>query len=360
MQNAATFDGALIVMGDFNIDPVRDQLTKQGKLLKDWSLENCLTQIVKKSTRRRIVQRSSGTTLEESMIDLVYTNRTHQVDCLNFPYINSDHDFLWCKVSAFGAKRVTKKFIIRDYTGLTQHSVKNHIKGVPNGLQEIEDQLHHILEKLAPERVVRTRDPQQLLNPRIEKLKKRRDRLLKKFKKTGNSKHLEKCKQLSKQLKKTIAKETRNTFQIKAKTPNPKCFWNAVNQLEGKNAKQELRLKINNSICEDDNIMANHVANYFDSKIKNLTAGLSKIEIPNVDQLDVMEDLTVDEIKNALKKMKGKMSAGVDGIPLKLVKLFGQACPQAFADLFNSILKSGFIWCSIDFIRGTADYYCPD
>jgi len=55
-----------------------------------------------------------------------------------------------------------------------------------------------------------------------------------------------------------------------------------------------------------------------------------------------MEDFTIDEINSALKKLKGKMSAGVDGIPLKLVKMFGQSCPLSLVNLFNSILRTGF------------------
>jgi len=191
LNEICKFDGVVVVTGDFNIDPSRDKNTKLGKILANWSLENGLIQQIKKSTRRRIVNRASGIHLEESRLDLVYTNDLN-VDSLSFPSINSDHDFLWTKLRAFGIKRATKKITVRDYSMLTSNGVKNFDHTRPIGLVELNTCLSTILNTLAPERVIRTRGPEQIINPRVEKLKKKRDRALKKFKKYGDEKYLKK------------------------------------------------------------------------------------------------------------------------------------------------------------------------
>jgi len=127
LHGLSKFNGSLIVQGDFNIDPLRDLNTRQGKLLLDWSLEAGLTQLMKKPTRRRIVRKTSGTILEESMIDLAFTNNPN-FDSLNFWIEGSDHDFIWSRVFAFGKKRLTTKVSIRDFTGLTHKNMLNNIR----------------------------------------------------------------------------------------------------------------------------------------------------------------------------------------------------------------------------------------
>jgi len=59
-----------------------------------------------------------------------------------------------------------------------------------------------------------------------------------------------------------------------------------------------------------------------------------------------MEDFTLEEVIAAVTKVKGKMSSGIDNIPLKLAKLYGLAHPHDYLDLFNHILHTGFpkVW----------------
>jgi len=47
----AKFDGSLIVQGDFNIDPHRDQNSRSGRMLSDWCLEAGLIQLIRNNTR---------------------------------------------------------------------------------------------------------------------------------------------------------------------------------------------------------------------------------------------------------------------------------------------------------------------
>jgi len=282
--------------------------------------------------------------MEESMIDLVFTNNG-TFDSLNFQIEGSDHDFVWSRLHPFGKQRVTSKVAIRDYSGLTMSNLRNHTQGLlvmPSDLSDLINLQKELLNKISPIRVIRTRCPEQIVNPRIEKVKKRRDRFLKKYKRTGKDEYLRRCKEETKALKKIIRHETKQTFQRKAQSPNVKCFWNAVGSLQGKNTKPDLKLKINGELCEDSSVLAQHVADFFDQKIKNLTSGMSKIEKTDISSLGKMNDFSLSDIKSALEKVKSKLRSGVDSIPLKLTKLFGLTFPNAYLQIFNNIIKSGF------------------
>jgi hypothetical protein len=73
------------------------------------------------------------------------------------------------------------------------------------------------LDEIAPIRVIRLKEG-QIVNTKIEALKKRRNHYLKKYKKTQNPKHLELAKSFSATIKKTVKVEARRTFQCKAKS----------------------------------------------------------------------------------------------------------------------------------------------
>jgi hypothetical protein len=73
-----------------------------------------------------------------------------------------------------------------------------------------------------------------MVNPKIEALEKRRDRYLKKYRKNRNPKHLELAKSFTNMIKKTVKSEAKHIFQCKAKSNNPKHFWQALNDKLGK------------------------------------------------------------------------------------------------------------------------------
>jgi len=171
----------LVVIGDFNVDPTRDSNTPQGRALDTLMINNSLQQLVCGPTRFRVVNRAEITTLEESTLDLILTTEIA-------PIINeattSDHNIIGVTLNLMRHKQETKKVTIRDWTGLTPCNVARVISVLspPNELQDLELTLHHVLEKLAPLRVVRTRLPENIINPKVEKIKKKRDRLYRMYK----------------------------------------------------------------------------------------------------------------------------------------------------------------------------------
>lgn len=90
LTTLAKTDKRLTVGGDFNID----LFTRSSNLndLDNWSVNAGLQQIVTSQTRRRIVNTGTGTRIEESAIDHVYTN-DDAFQLTQIPSV-SDHDIL--------------------------------------------------------------------------------------------------------------------------------------------------------------------------------------------------------------------------------------------------------------------------
>lgn len=166
----------LVIIGDFNIDPNRGANTPQGRALDTLIINNSLHQLMDDPTRCRIVKRGESTVLEESTLDLILT--TEDVPVIN-EVTTSDHNIIGVMLKLKGPRHETKKITIRDWVGLTPRDVARVILVLPppSELQELELTLHHVLEKLAPLRVIRTRTPGNMINPKVEKIKKKRDRL---------------------------------------------------------------------------------------------------------------------------------------------------------------------------------------
>jgi len=82
-------------------------------------------------------------------------------------------------------------------------------------LSDIREILTTTLDLVAPHRVIRKKE-NQLVNTKIEAIKKRRDRFLKKYRRSFNPEHLDMAKSFTKTLIKVVKKEARRVFQLKA------------------------------------------------------------------------------------------------------------------------------------------------
>jgi len=207
----------ITIIGDFNIDPTRDLSTPQGQKLESLIIDNGLFQMVNFVTRSRPVQRPTGWGLEESTIDLILTNVCDNKKVYS-ETTTSDHRLIAVDIEDEKRVPITKKQIIRDWTQLIPRNVARLASGAPDPttLTELSDSFEYLLDKLAPLRVVRTRLPDNLVNPRVEKIKKKRDRLYRTYKLTNDNHFLSKVKEENKKLKRMISKETKRVFQKKA------------------------------------------------------------------------------------------------------------------------------------------------
>jgi len=117
-----------------------------------------------------------------------------------------------------------------------------------------------------------------------------------------------------------------------------------VGELQGKNKKESI-IMVDDNIIEDDQVKANLIADFFESKILNLTLNIPPICKLQREELK-MQHLTISELESSLKHIKTKMSSGSDGIPMWLVKFYTQKRPLVVLEIFNEILDKGFpeIW----------------
>jgi hypothetical protein len=259
-------DREIIIGGDFNID-----LNKPSAELHDimnWSLSVGLSQLVKNYTWRRTVLDKILT----SAIDHVYTNiptltLTHQSSI-------SDHDMLIVSKILVTAPR--RKIKIRDWRSYTTTKatteLSNRIGQIsePQSYNSVCGALLEVVNELAPERVIRIKD-NQIISPKLEKAKKKRDRLFKRFRKGGSIDMtlLKEIKKLNAKIKKILRDEKVRAFQSRAKSPDPKVFWQAVNDSLGKRKMCTLSLEINGEHVTDPIILANTFASFFSEKVKS-------------------------------------------------------------------------------------------
>jgi len=214
----------------------------------------------------------------------------------------------------------------------------------PNELGHLQSILHTVLDKLAPLRVIRTRLPENMINPKVEKIKKKRDRLYRMYKISQDVHYLNKVRKENKKIKKTITSETKRVFQQKAETSNTKSFWQMVNQMQGKVPSKITTINVNGCPTSCPATLAACFADFFEGKIKKLTKNMPCIR-ERSKETECMPDFTIKELEDALRYFKTKMSTGPDGLPMRIVKFYAQKRPQVMLTVFNNILKNGFPDC---------------
>jgi len=95
-----------------------------------------------------------------------------------------------------------------------------------------------IVEELAPMRVIKTRRNMDIMDSKVSALRKRRDRKLKAYYKTGDDFYLNWANNITKEMKANIKKRQKRKYEQKACTQDPKAFWNLVKEISGKTRQE--------------------------------------------------------------------------------------------------------------------------
>jgi len=124
---------------------------------------------------------------------------------------------------------------------------------------------------LAPYRTVKTRqNGRSLVSTKIEKIKKKRNRYLKKYRRTKNKDYLIMARETTKTLKKEIKIEARRITQLKATSSNTKTFWNLVSNLLGKTRRSEITLESEGKLVTDKKAIGQIARDFFIGKVLRL------------------------------------------------------------------------------------------
>ena len=335
-------DKRIIVTGDFNID--YNKTSSRLTTLTNWSIDSGLEQLISEPTRRRTVMTANGIRVEESLIDHVYSNINNlEVSTL---ISVSDHDVIVMSKRIHVSSR--EKLKIRDRRKYNKSTIGieigKNLGQISNPqtvtLKDLNFVLSTSLDKIAPIRVVRVKE-NQLISPKLEALKKKRDRLFKKYKKYGNAHYLKESEILSKKVKKLIRKEANRIFQCKAKSPDPKIFWQAVNHSLGKHFQQVMEIQIDgsNDLTSDPQMMADIFSRFFLGKVESLSTS-STISIINTKPTTPIT-FTMEELNQIMKKMPNKRSHGIDGIPQNLIKDGFDYFAAGLLNLLNNFASEG-------------------
>lgn len=335
----------IIVGGDLNIDLFRK--TSNLDDIERWSMEAGLQQLVQSYTRERIVTLKDGKIrIEKSAIDHLYTNDNKIT--LTLESSISDHVILIAERPTLHDNKGTKtKFLVRDWRNyskdLARESIDNKLNQISTNqldlsLDNIKEIYSDVLEEIAPYRVIRTKDD-QIVNTKIEALKKRRDRYLKKFKKTRDPKHLELAKSFTTTVKKAIKKEYRRKLQCKATSPNPKHFWEAINEARGKYHDTISEMWIDGELTNNQTDLCNAFAKFFSDKVQHLSDSPIQTTPNHIPAMPIK--FTMEEIMQASKNLSNKKSFGIDKIPQNFFKDTSVLLPISLTNILNTFTKTG-------------------
>jgi hypothetical protein len=329
----------LTIGGDFNVD-----LFKPSSNLSDldnWSLDAGLDQLVRENTRQRLVHVSGGETrVESSAIDHVYTNAKNWK--LKIIESVSDHSILLLEKEDQDPIPKRQKVVIRDWRNYSKEAANMMMNdklqkiSTTTKLSKIQEIYKETLDELAPLRVIQVTEG-QLISPKIEVLKKRTDRYLKKYRKNRNPKHLELAKSFTNTIKKTVKAEAKRVFQCKAKSKNPKHFWQALGDKLGKHHSPVLFLTIDNTRIDNQVDLANIFADFFLDKVKNLSNDSISLQMPKTSPLQ----FSYEEVQSACKSLNNKRSFGTAGIPQNLIKDTFETVSVTLVDVINSFGRDG-------------------
>jgi len=347
LREACVTTKEIVIIGDLNIDPTRDVNTPQGRSLEALIVDFSLHQLVNEATRNKAILINGEAVLQSSKLDLVLSTVETLMVKVGSQY-NSDHAVIHTHGIASEKVFKTEKFTIRDWTSLTTANVINEWLNRSSRLESLDsvsEKIVQIVDTLAPFRVIRTRLPEQVINPRVEKVKKRRDRALKKLRKEIDPrrklKFTNKLKILDKSLSMVARHIAKATFQKKAGTANTKSFWKMVNKFQGKTDERELMIEINGNVTSDAGLISEEFGKFFKGKIELLTSSQPPINW-NLAPRSEIHPFSHQEIKSALEQCKSKMSSGVDGVPMRVLKMIGLFDVDLIRTLLNEVLKDGF------------------
>lgn len=335
----------LICGGDFNVNWLKDSKLKEELL--EWTLDSGIRQIVNEVTRYRTVETETGTRDESSLLDHIYVPNTKRgMTVTHYPTAWSDHELLLLKypIKMWLTHKKKHKLRLRDwrkYQGdLFVKKLAQKLNNQPKNNEELTRDIKTTLDELAPQRVVRIRPEMgETADTRIAKKIKKRDRLIKKYKKSNDKKYLMSARTIGKNIKQLVNTEQKQKIQKKLTSPDPKAFWTLVKSLMGKKSTQEWEIEFEGNISTDHQLIAEQFSKFFLDKVNGL-----KTVLPDQKRAEPFRseaNITVDEIIKAAKKLKNKKCSGPDGIPLIIIKDIGRYAPWLVLDLLNSFALNG-------------------
>jgi len=337
------------VGGDFNIN-----WNLQGNLkeeLDDWALQKGLSQRVTANTWQRIIKDVDRSVMRKSMLDLIFTDDETSCVTIHDNY-TSDHSLISVTSSILVPEIVRNKILLRDWRKYHPHSLRERLENClafpidmdsNSTIDALTISLSEAYDALCPLRSIRTSRPDDIIDQTLEKMKKRRKRLRKEFNKNSTSERMKeklarKINGLNVAVKIQINTSRKHQIRTKMEGANPKSFWNCISNLEGKNKKSQIKLKINDVETTSDEIIAEAFAGFFANKVETLSENYGKNDYRS--GFSKMS-FSSKEVLEAAKQLKPKLCAGEDQLPMRLIKDLAMLYPEMIAHYYSALCYMG-------------------
>ena len=326
----------LIIAGDFNIDfmKIHQQSYKNRliyEILEVILIEKALVQVIKKPTWMRKYKNN----LKESLLDHIYVSDISSVqDHFNEQQVVGDHNLigiiLKCETNNFPRHFPT---LIQDWTNYSIEKLTNKLSGIDFTIldkydaethnSELNQLLGEIIDELVPVLKINRKEVPGFISIKHIRQKRRRRNLFKKFKKTGNPIHLQRARELEKNIKKDISVCKREKIRRKIKPGDSKSLWQAVSlSINNFNGVIPEKVAWKDEEAEDDQEKADLFCKFFNNKtntiIKNNPYNRSVYNGRKLINNTLTNPFTIDEVIKILKEIPIKNCSGYDRVPLRV------------------------------------------
>jgi len=333
-----------VIFGDFNVNRSSD--LRKANSLDLWSAEHGLAQLVKGKTRYRVVDGK----LQESTLDLAFTNDPDVVKVKLRDTEASDHKLLVVTTKFDLCEVINSKRIVTDWRNFTNEKFESVLRSRCDDIKmsddineyerEITCAITLAMNNVIPLRVVHIRRHTDLISTQISSLQKKRDRLLKKARKTGNPQTYLQVSEINKEIKRVVKKEKNRVINQKLKNSTPSGFWYTVNSLLGRCNKEDVIPLIdqNGSVYPAEDT-PDVFGKFFIEKIRNLMSRNPVNDPPVTKSLDHVAPFSHEEILKAIEGFQPKKSSGPDEVPLLIIKQFKNILVPHLQQLFQLITE---------------------
>lgn len=342
----------ILILGDFNANYLD---ARDNKELKTIINLNGFRQLIEKPTRI--------TSTSKSLIDIILTNNTDNIkNTIIAPLSIGDHELVGCVRKLHCKKYTSKTTYARDYKNYEPAKVIFEVKKVNWGslysCKNVElaatiftTTLKNIFDKHAPYKTkVIKEKPAPWLKADLRKLMDKRDKALRKARKTKLLVHFEIFKKLRNKcngkLKEAKRKYHRNL--INDNKGNPRKFWKAVKTVfPSKPNKKNFSNQLSKSENEKN---VNTFSHYFGNVVKQLKSNASLItdyvwrKMPifkRTNQIFRFSYVSKVFVEKQLKTLHRHKSTGLDELPPGIIKDCAAEISKPLTFIINLSIISG-------------------
>ncbi len=335
-------DCIILIGGDFNAEP--SKVCPKVRLLELWQTDNGLDQLIQNHTKAHLV----GDQVQSSLLDLIFTN-IKDVSTKTVHSEASDHSLIVASIPSVNCHQEVRfqKKIVTDWRNFNPQYLSSIIS---HGLSDMNCS-HDInvldrdismcilaaMNRVIPQRVVHIRRGTDVVNYSIEAMKKKRDRMIKKARKTSDIEAMKTVKAMDKAIKKIIKRERDRMIKSKMKDSSPATFWHTINGLLGKSGHEEITILNAEGSGLHGEELAQAFSDFFKGKVDRLIALNNVNDSQTSSDYVPIQPFLETEITEAMSSFKTKRSAGLDGIPLIVLKTCFAALLPSIFQLFKMI-----------------------